>query len=160
MLQNPNKKKNYVVKKRQYSKGPNLYKSRPAQYQKQVIEYDLTWKQNYLYKKAILGMEGVPVDIVPKLSPEQVKEIIREHNRVQRFLNEWKQEICSIKSNNLLEKLFPNSRFVKQLVTDYSKPHCKFTNTLSFKDLGVNKEMIIDKLIEKEFLPGNFYELA
>lgn len=121
--------------------------------------FRLSKQQNYLYRKAIMGMKGVPNDLRLKLSHEQVREIEREARKVQKFLNLWKQELTISKSNALFQQLFPNTEFTRQLVEKYSKPSPKFCNTLEFEQLGVNKPMIIAKLIENKYLPNHFYEI-
>jgi hypothetical protein len=35
-----------------------------------------------------------------------------------------------------------------------------FTNSLSFKDLGISKEDIITLFIQEKILPGNFYSIT
>lgn len=124
-----------------------------------VKEITPTIKQNYLYRKALMGMKGIPEDISKKLSPEQIREIEQTNRRVQRMLNIWKQELCIQCTNNLFTSLFPDTEFTKVLVKKYSSTSTNCFNTLDFKQLGIQKHVIIQKLIEHGYLPQNFYEL-
>jgi hypothetical protein len=121
--------------------------------------YKLTEIQNYLYRKAIMGLKGIPPNLINKLSYEQKRDIERLAKKVQRILNIWKQEICINRTNTIFKELFPNTLFTNTLINDFSKPDIKYFNTLDFKVLGIKKEDIIAKLIENHCLPLNFYEL-
>lgn len=127
---------------------------------KQVTpQFKLNQKQNYLYLKAILGVKGIPKDLIEHLSEEQKYEIDKEARKVQKFLNIWKQELCIDYTNKLFLKYFPNTMFTKDLITKFNKPDPKSFNTLNWKELGVSKAIIAKKLIENGFLPENFYQL-
>jgi hypothetical protein len=58
----------------------------------------------------------------------------------------------------LLGTLFPKSQLIQELTADNSTSD-KFVNTLSFKDLGISKVTIINKLISENLLPANFATL-
>jgi hypothetical protein len=127
---------------------------------KQVTpQIKFTQKQNYLYLKAILGVKGISQELQQHLSEEQKFEIDKEARKVQKFLNVWKQELCIERTNNLFKRFFPNTLFTKTLTDKFSNPDPKFFNTLNWKELGISKPVIAQKLIENGYLPQNFYQL-
>ena len=126
---------------------------------KPVQKYKFSNTQNYLYRKAIMGLNGIPEDLVHNMADEHKREICNLARKVQRFLNIWKQEICIEKTNNLFLELFGNTDFTKDLIEDHSMPYPKYFNTLDFKVLGITKEVIIEKLIKEEYLSSNFHDL-
>ena len=90
---------------------------------------------------------------------EKVK-IIENQKETQLVLNRWKQQITDIQINKLLSKLFPNSKFVHDLNLNNSDYYVDtMINYSTFKQLQISHKMIIDKLIETERLPLNFYNI-
>jgi len=129
---------------------------KPKEVTPQII---FTPKQNYLYRKAILGVKGIPRDLQNHLSEEQKYEIDKESRKVQKFLNIWKQEVCIEYTNKLFTTFFPNTDFTKALVNRFGNPDPKTFNTLDWKDLKISKLLIAQKLIKCGYLPPNFYQL-
>lgn len=121
---------------------------------------DLNPVQLKLYRLCLYGINTLTVEEQKLLTEEEKNMIISNHKEVQGRINYWKQRRTSDKVDNLMLTLFPNSKFVKKMVkagTYTSKHH---TNNLSFKDLGITQEKIIQKLIKWEILPKNFYQLS
>lgn len=142
-----------LSKVKDLSTAPQL---QPKQVEPQIF---FSVKQNYLYRKAMLGVKGVPKDLQEHLSQEQKLEIDSFARKVQRALNIWKQEICIARTNNLFTRFFPRTEFTKTLLGKFSNPDPKFFNVLDWKELGIDKPMIAKKLIENGYLPSNFNEL-
>ena len=61
-------------------------------------------------------------------------------------------------SNLIFETLFPNSPMTQFLLADTETDE-KFKNTLTFKDLGIEKQDIIAIFIAEGILPKNFLDL-
>lgn len=61
----------------------------------------------------------------------------------------------SIQKNEPLSNIFTTVA-LKKLLSIEVKPDPKFICTLSFKDLGISKTDIINKLIQENLLPANF----
>lgn len=116
-------------------------------------------EQDRLYKMALGGVEALPEHEKKKLSDAEIKQIYRRYRTTQRILNLWKQDVCIKKTNGIFEKLFPNSNFTKLLVTRHNKTDVGYYNTMSLRDLGITKPMVIEKLISKKVLPKDFYKL-
>jgi hypothetical protein len=116
-------------------------------------------EQDRLYKLAMKGVSALPEKAQRELSDKELKEIYRKHRSTQRILNLWKQKVCIKKTNDIFEKLFPNSNFTQALVTRHNKTDVGYYNTMSLRDLGITKPMIIDRLIRNKVLPKDFYKL-
>ena len=113
--------------------------------------------QNFLYKRAMFGLSIFEQEEIKTMHPEKRHRIIKVHKRTQRELNIWKQKIVKKNTDQFL-KLFPNSPLAQDLLIE-STIDTKFKNKLSFKELGIDKEQIVDKLHKAGILPTNFYEL-
>ena len=116
--------------------------------------------QNFLYKRAMFGLGVYGKEELEKMRPEKKARIKKVHARCQHVINIWKQQICNELTNKLLSKMFPKRElaqlfFVKH--KDATDPG--FMNTLNFKDLGISKKQVVDKLILEGVLPKDFYSL-
>lgn len=130
---------------------------------------ELAWKkrptrfndhQNFLYKRAINGMKFYTRQEAYSMPAKKRMNIEKTQRKAQRVLNVYKQEICNEITNSLFLHLFPKSQFALDLVQKFGKDiDPEFVNTLEFKDLGVTKRQIANKLISERVLPRNFYEL-
>ena len=115
-------------------------------------------QQNFLYKRAMFGLKMYSKEEVRKMSSKKRKRIIMFHKRTQKELNLWKQEII-IKTTNTLFSLFKKESLAGEMTECYSKPDKTFVSRTSFKDLGIEKEDIVNRLLDKRLLPQNFREL-
>ena len=134
--------------------GNHIHGKRYMDYQPLVLnEY-----QNFLYKRAVMGLKIYSPHELSSMSEDKKKRILKTNRRVQRILNVYKQEATNAITNNLFKRLFPNSPITKALeqMTDTDDT---FVNKLEFKALGISKKQVIDKLICEKVLPKNFYEL-
>jgi hypothetical protein len=124
-------------------------------------QYDadiLNPNQNFLYKRALFGLsmyETTELETMSEAKKERVKKMQR---RCQFVLNQWKQEMMISFSNSLFSHFFKNHPFLNPF-WEQTEPDPKFVCTLDFKDLGIRKEQIVNKLIETGILPINFYQI-
>jgi len=124
-----------------------------------VVSYEtLSVTQNELYKRSMIGIEFYEKEEIYSMNSGKKDKIIKKHKQVQKLMNQWKQEITNNITNGWLSKLFPKSELIKSIVNN-SETSPSFMNTLSFKELGVTKEDIINKLIASKLLPSNFAAL-
>ena len=94
------------------------------------------------------------------MNADKKKRIQKVHIRCQSVLNIWKQQICNEFTNKLLMRLFPKTALAQLFfVTHKDVIDPGFMNTLNFKDLGISKTQIVDKLIVEGVLPKDFYSL-
>jgi hypothetical protein len=116
--------------------------------------------QNFLYKRALFGLKVYEDQEIAVMHEEKKKRIIKVYTRAQRILNTYKQELVNHKTNMMLSILFPNSPIIKELIEEHTYTDVKFINKISFKDLGVDKVNLVERLITDNILPKNFYTLT
>lgn len=116
----------------------------------------LTQYQNSLYKRALYGFGGLTEEQKTTICEKKKKRISRVYYKGQVAINLYKQKITNAYSNALLSQLFPNHP-ITQFFINNSETDEKFTNTLTFKQLGITKEKIISIFIENGVLSKNFY---
>jgi hypothetical protein len=125
-------------------------------YNKPIYEQDpYNEYQNFLYKRALFGLKMYNQEELNNMHPEKKERINKVHTRAQYVLNLWKQEKI-IESTNKILSLFKKTSLAGVIIDLYSKPDPKFTSKINFKDLGISKEMIINKLLEEKILPKEF----
>jgi len=117
--------------------------------------------QNFLYKRAMFGLSVYSPEEVEKMNFDKKKRIIKVHKRCQGILNIWKQRLCNEYTNRIFETFFPNTEMGKFFyVTHCDTVDPSFMNTLNFKDMGISKQVIVEKLIIEGILPKNFHSLT
>ena len=114
--------------------------------------------QNYLYKRALYGLKSLDKEEFTRMCKKKKYRINNVHRRAQRVINTVKQRKIIEISNNLFEKLFPNSVLTSFLLNNVETDE-KFKNILNFKDLNMNKDEIICIFINEGILPKNFLSL-
>jgi len=80
------------------------------------------------------------------------------YKRAQSVLNTLKQKITIDYTNSIFQKLFPKSPITDILLSETETDE-KFKNTLTFKDLNIDKDQIIAIFIAEGILPKNFLSL-
>jgi hypothetical protein len=115
--------------------------------------------QNYLYKRALYGLKGLPQEELEKMCSAKKKRVNNVFFRAQKLLNVYKHKLTKKYCDSFLLSLFPNSNLAKVLasVNDFEEEHL---NTLSFKQLGIEKNDIANLFVEEGVLPKNFFELT
>lgn len=114
--------------------------------------------QNYLYKRALYGLDALTEKELATMCSKKKQRIINVYKRAQVTLNKFKQHVTIKYSNTIFETLFPNSPITQFLLADTETDE-KFKNTLTFKDLGIEKQDIIAIFIAEGILPKNFFDL-
>jgi len=115
-------------------------------------------KQNFYYIRALDGVKAYTRHELNTMHWDKRKRVIKVHKRAQRVLNTYKQEKVIIKTNNVFS-IFWNSKMCKELINDFNTVDETLLNGLSFKDLKIDKNDIVELLYNKGILPKNFYEL-
>jgi hypothetical protein len=127
------------------------------QYQPQDIPFnDL---QQFIYRKALYGLAVYKPQDVKNLERKEKFEIIKLQRKAQHVINVFKLDTINQMVKGLFGKYFWNSdqgkEFVDEKYTDYNE-----VCSMSFKDLGINKHMVAQKLIEAKVLPVDFFQLV
>lgn len=118
----------------------------------------LTPTQEMLYNRLLKGLDVYTPQELYKMNSAKKARIFRKQLEAKQTINIWKQELTNKATNDLLKGLFPNSEFISDMIKNTSVSN-NYKNTLSFKDLGINKTKLINKLIAEELLPNNFATL-
>ena len=115
--------------------------------------------QNYLYKRALYGLNALTQDELEKMCDKKKQRINRVYQKGQQVINLYKQKLTISYSNFIMKTLFPDAP-----ITDFLLSHMEtdinFKNTLNFKDLNISKDDIINIFIEEGVLPKNFMSLS
>jgi len=114
--------------------------------------------QTYLYKRALYGLDALTQQELATMCSKKKQRIINVYKRAQVVLNKFKQELTIQYTNLLFKRLFPNSPLTDALLANTETDE-KFKNTLTFKDLGIEKKDIISIFITEGILPKNFLSL-
>ena len=114
--------------------------------------------QTYLYKRALYGLDALTQQELATMCSKKKQRIINVYKRAQVVLNKIKQELTIQYTNLLFKRLFPNSPLTDALLANTETDE-KFKNTLTFKDLGIEKKDIISIFITEGILPKNFLSL-
>jgi len=112
--------------------------------------------QNYLYKRALYGLNMYNEKELKKMSWKKKKRISKVNKKAQMFLNLYKQEKTNEFTNRIF-KLFPKSPFYKLLIENFTDP--TYINDLDLKSMNITKKDIIKLFIDKQVLPNNFNKL-
>ena len=128
---------------------------------KNVMQYEYdsyTPYQNYLYKRALFGLNSLTENEINTICNKKKQRINNVYKRAQVVLNNFKQQVTINYSNFIFKTLFPNSPITDFLITEVETDD-KFINTLNFKDLNISKDDIICIFIQEGILPKNFLSL-
>jgi hypothetical protein len=149
---------------KQNTKQKLVYSGSEYQFRNQrptVMQYEsdgYSQYQNYLYKRALYGLDALTEKELATMCSKKKQRIINVYKRAQLILNKFKQQITIQYSNFIFKTLFPKSPLTELLIAD-TETDDKFKNTLTFKDLGINKEQIISIFMAEGILPKNFLSL-
>lgn len=114
--------------------------------------------QNYLYKRALYGLESLTEKELATMCSKKKQRILNVYKRAQTVLNTLKQKVTIAYTNSIFQKLFPESNLTKCLL-EHTELDERFKNTLTFKDLNIGKDDIIRIFIAEGVLPKNFLSL-
>lgn len=135
-----------------------LYGDNRQLYQMKYERDPYSQKQNFLYKQAVYGISAYSTKQISEMNKKKKSDIINRHRKAQRILNTLKQQRTNEITSCIFKSLFPNSSLAQKISEDcrVDKYHI---NRLTFKELGINKKDIIDKLIKFDILPKDFMTL-
>jgi hypothetical protein len=114
--------------------------------------------QNYLYKRALYGLDSLSVEELNTMCSKKRSRILNVYNRGQLVVNKYKHQITKQLTDKLLTSLFPNSLLISELC-NYDDVDNNYKNTLTFKDLCIQKDALVELFITEGILPKNFLSL-
>jgi hypothetical protein len=133
------------------------YMLEPGKYQ--VFEQDkYSNYQNYLYKRALYGLDSLSVEELNSMCSKKRSRILNVYNRAQIVVNNYKHKVTKQLTDKLLSSLFPNSSLISE-ITRYDEIDSNYKNTLTFKDLSIHKDQLVELFILEGILPKNFLYL-
>jgi hypothetical protein len=133
------------------------YMLEPGKYQ--VFEQDkYNTYQNYLYKRALYGLDSLSLEELNTMCSKKRSRIVNVYNRTQIVVNKYKHQVTKQLSDKLLTALFPNSSLISELCK-YDATDDNYKNTLTFKDLCIQKDALVELFITEGILPKNFLSL-
>jgi CRISPR/Cas system CSM-associated protein Csm2 small subunit len=147
-----------------YNNSP-VYQGKASKYQTErttivqsVFEKDpFNAYQNFLYRRALYGLNVYSPEEIQKMHGDKKKRILKVNKRAQTLINLLKQQHLISVTNNIFRKFYKSS--LAQEICKNEEIDSEVKCTLDFKDLKLSKETIVQKLIDNNILPRNFYEL-
>ena len=116
--------------------------------------------QVFLFKRVLHGLNVYKPEEVKKLHWDKKRRITKVWKRGQREINAWKQTICNKRVNAYLSNTFKHSPLAQYIANiPASEVLDDYTNTMSFKELGMTYEDVILKFMSLGLLPKNYLEL-
>lgn len=157
------KKHQYVGYENNSSHIKKIQQTGTAKYQKLEEDPSKTFniKQKALYSEAMYGFKAFTAEEMQNMSEKKKLSVTITYTKAQRILNRWKQSMLFEGIDSMLNAIFPKSPVIKQFtdVKGYNDDVPK-REEISFKDLGISQKSVIDKLMEYNILPENFYSLT
>lgn len=114
--------------------------------------------QNYLYKRALYGLDALTEKELAITCSKKKQRIINVFKRSQTVLNIYKQKLTISYTNSIFKNLFPNTHLTQNILMCKETDE-RFKNTLTFRDLNISKDDIISIFILEGILPKNFLSL-
>lgn len=146
-----------IMKTEKLKQDIENYMLEPGKYQ--VFEQDkYSPYQNYLYKRALYGLDSLSVEELNSMCSKKRSRILNVYNRAQIVVNNYKHKVTKQLTDKLLSSLFPNSSLISE-ITRYDEIDSNYKNTLTFKDLSIHKDQLVDQFIMEGILPKNFLSL-
>lgn len=116
--------------------------------------------QHFLFKRVLHGLRVYKPEEVKKLHWDKKRRITKVWKRAQKELNAWKQYLCNKKINLYLRKTFkcsPLALYIANIPAEETLED--YTNTMTFKELGITYEDIVLKFMSLGLLPKNYFTL-
>lgn len=113
--------------------------------------------QNFLYKRALYGLNIYDDKEIREMPRDIKNKIIKVCKRANKEITLLKQSIIIERSNEILA-LFDRSPLAQDILND-SFVDPGLHNKFNFSDLGIKKEDVIARLHDTGVLPKNFYEI-
>jgi hypothetical protein len=133
------------------------YIAKPVKYQDFEQDKYNTY-QNYLYKRALYGIDSLSLEELNTMCGKKKSRILNVYNRAQLVVNNYKHRVTKQLTDKLLLSLFPNSSLISEL-NSYEDMDANYKNTLTFKDLCIHKDQLVELFMLEGILPKNFLSL-
>ena len=142
-----------------------LYQKQKYQYFGVLIEYQkygafeykkLNPKQHFLFKRVLHGLKIYKPDEITKLNYSKKKRIIKVWKKGQETINYWKQELCDNLAKDFFKLFGDDGKYFVSVEFEYLE---NYKNEITFKDLGIDYNILILKFMKEGLLPPNFFKI-
>jgi hypothetical protein len=117
--------------------------------------------QKLLYNICLHSDKACDNEVRKDLSVADLHKINKKFKKAQIVINQLKQERVNEWSNAFMKHFFPKTELTQVFTVKYGDfVDLSRVCTISFKDLGITKEDIIERLISSKVLPENFYSIT
>jgi hypothetical protein len=118
----------------------------------------LNHTQKLLFNICLHGEKACSDEIKKDLSFADYHKMRNKFRKAQIVINRLKQERINEWANAFMKHFFPKTELTQVFTVQYGDAvDLNKICSMSFKDLGITTEDIIDKLIKSGVLPKNFY---
>lgn len=116
--------------------------------------------QKMLFHICLYGIKACSKEDLSQMSFAHKHKIQKKYDRAFVAINRLKQEHVNNWTNAFMKHYFPKTECTKVFVEKYGdaidfNKKCE----ISFKDLDISREQVIERLIESKILPANFYQI-
>jgi hypothetical protein len=153
-LQYVDKKKHSFIKYERIEKKQETKKTKTSN-----DGFNLNPKQVKMYRVSMYGLEAFKESEINNMSVIDKINIKYRQEHTQKIINRYKQHVTQLKINNLLSKLFPNSKIILEMSANNDYYCDGLINYSTFKDLDISHSHIIDIMISNKCLPSDFYTI-
>lgn len=116
--------------------------------------------QYFLFRRCLYGLDVYSQEEMRYISSQKKKRILKVHRHSLDIINLFKQRIVVDYTNQMLDKLFPNSPDAKLFISSCSEIDPDFQCTIPLEQLNITRKDIARELVSKKCLPYNFFELT
>ncbi len=128
--------------------------------------------QYFLLRRCIYGLAVYSKDELKYMNKLKIKRIVNTHRRAKNILNLFRQKVVSAQLEITIRQVIPKAKLNESFWRDFldsmlpAEEDIKIQETkpieftLTFKDLGVDKRMIAQELIDNKVLPSKFWDLT
>ena len=118
----------------------------------------LNQTQKLLFNICLHGENACDDEVKKDLSVADYHKIRNKFRKAQIAINRLKQERVNEWANAFMQHFFPKTELTQVFTVKYGDAvDLNKVCPMSFKDLGISKEDIIEKLMDSGVLPKNFY---
>jgi hypothetical protein len=126
----------------------------------QEYEQEFTSVQMRQYHDAMFGLKSYSSQQLRSMSQKEKAEIMQMHTAANKVLGKWKQQLASRMVDDMLTKLIPKAKSAKEMIAlTKGRTDNTMRVNMTFRDLKVTKAQIAQKLVDKNILPQDFFEL-
>jgi len=118
--------------------------------------------QNRHYRIAVYGLATIPKAEIEKMDEKKLKLLRSKFLQAQKEINRMKNEALDRHFFFLMTKVFKekkSSKVVQMLKAEYSDQHDAVLNTLPLSELGITKDMVVERLLKANILDRRVFNL-